>query len=262
MTPNSWMENSGALMVAYARHNSGVLGTLRQRLLTRALSAHMPAGPQRIIDVGGGEGHQAIALARAGHRVVLLDPDAAMLAAAEQRLAQQEQAVRDRVTMVLGYGENAADVVTGQFDVVCCHGILMYIDDPAAILKSIVSVAWPGALISVLASNADAVAMRPALQGRWADALAILETGSDDETARYVPGRADTVENIQAILTEARATVMTWYGVRVFSDHLGDVPPGEDFESLCELEWAAGARDPYRKVARLFHVIARRDADQ
>lgn len=259
MTSNSWIENSPALVAAYARHNDGILGALRQRLLARALSVHMPPWPQRVIDIGGGEGHQAISLARGGHNVVLLDPDPAMLEGARRRLADEEQAVRNRVALVHGYGENAPELTDGTFDMACCHGILMYLDDPVVMLQSVVSLVRPGGLISVLAMNADAIAMRPGLQGRWADANVALTTG-EDNGARHIAGRTHTVGDVEAILTAAGAPVLTWYGMRIFSDHLGDATPGPDFDELCELEWAAGVRDPYRRVARLFHLIAQRNA--
>lgn len=257
---NSWMANSAALVEAYARHNDGVLGALRQRLLSRALATHMPPWPQRVIDVGGGAGHQALELARAGHHVVLLDPDPAMLRAAETRLAAEEPGVRDRVRTVLGYGEDAP-ALTGEacFDVVCCHGILMYLSEPGPLLRGLAALAAPGALLSVLAINGDAIAMRPAMMGRWADALATLESGVE-EGGRNLAHRADSVEEVSRLLAAAGAPPITWYGLRLFADHLGDVAPGPDFEDLCELEWLAGTRDPYRLVARLFHVLARRSA--
>lgn len=257
---NTWMASSAALVEAYAQHNLGVRGAIRQRLLSRALARHLPAGPAGIIDIGGGEGHQAIDLARAGHRVVLLDPDPAMLTAARGRLRAEPPAVRDRVRLVLGYGEEAPDLVTGQFDAVCCHGILMYVDQPATLLQALARLTRPGGVISVLAKNGAALAMRPALEGRWADALATLHTGVD-AGGQTVASRADTVEAVAAILARAGAETRAWYGLRIFSDHLGDAPVGPDFEVLCELEWEAGCRDPYRAAARLFHLIAQRSAD-
>jgi hypothetical protein len=57
----------------------------------------------------------------------------------------------------------------------------------------------------------------------------------------------------------AGLTVESWYGVRVFADHLGEELPGEDLPEVLELEWEAGKREPYRSVARLIHVIGRKD---
>lgn len=258
---NSWMPNSPALVEAYARHNEGVLGVLRQRLLARALRSHMPPWPQRVIDVGGGAGHQAIGLARAGHQVVLLDPDPAMLRAAQLRLAGEQPQVRARVELVRGFGEDAAALVgEAGFDVVCCHGILMYLQEPSALLGVLARLAAPGGLLSVLAINGEAIAMRPAMRGRWADALATLDSGVE-EGGGNLGHRGDSVEEVSGLLAAAGAPTLAWYGLRVFCDHLGDVAPGPDLEDLCELEWRAGMRDPYRRVARLFHLLARRAAE-
>ena len=58
--------------------------------------------------------------------------------------------------------------------------------------------------------------------------------------------------------TEAGFTVERWYGVMVFTDHLGDSTPGEDLPEILELEWEGGKRDPYRSVGRLIHVVGRK----
>jgi S-adenosylmethionine-dependent methyltransferase len=258
MLANTWKANAEGLTSAYARHSDSLLGALRQALLTRGLSVNLPAGPQRIIDVGGGAGLQAILLARAGHDVVLLDPDPRMLASARTALASETQQVQSRVSLVRGSGESATSLVGTGFDVVCCHGVLMYLDEPTALLRELVGLARPGGLISVLAKNADAIAMRSGLDGRWTDALTALTNGFEAED-RYVASRADSVDAISDLLAELKACPRTWYGIRIFTDHLGEVPVGSDFDDILELEWAAGLREPYRRVARLFHVIAHRE---
>ncbi|MBV9095562.1 MAG: hypothetical protein JO132_17100, partial [Streptosporangiaceae bacterium] len=53
--------------------------------------------------------------------------------------------------------------------------------------------------------------------------------------------------------------VTAWYGVRVFTDAAPDAaaaPP--DLEALLACEERAGRTDPYRQVAALTHLIARR----
>jgi S-adenosylmethionine-dependent methyltransferase len=254
---NTWTGTRADLATAYARHTGSLRGALRHALVTRALLTHLPDTPQRILDVGGGAGIQALALARAGHHVTILDPDLVMLGDAEQALTPQPREIAERVALVAGPGEDAAALVGDGFDAVCCHGVLMYLTDPTTMLQALTAAVRPGGLISVLAKNADALAMRPGMEGRWADALDLVTATT--ETGRLgVTSRADTLTGVQSTLAETGADTVAWYGVRVFTDHLRDTPVGPDFDHILDLEWAAGARDPYRQVARLFHLVARR----
>jgi hypothetical protein len=67
--------------------------------------------------------------------------------------------------------------------------------------------------------------------------------------------RGDTVEDLYEAFRETGVEALHWYGVRVFTDHLGDRTPGEDLPEVLELEWEAGQREPYRSVARLIHLV-------
>jgi S-adenosylmethionine-dependent methyltransferase len=42
-------------------------GVIRHTLVARQLGEHLPRLPARIVDIGGGAGHQAIPLARKGY---------------------------------------------------------------------------------------------------------------------------------------------------------------------------------------------------
>jgi S-adenosylmethionine-dependent methyltransferase len=255
---NTWTDTPENLAVSYARHNQTLRGALRHALVARALITHLPRSPQRILDVGGGAGHQAIGLARAGHQVTILDPDEAMLDTARTRLAREPDDLQTRVCLVEGAGEEAVEITGGGFDAVCCHGVLMYLDNPDPLLRALVASVRPGALISILAKNAAALAMRPGIEGRWAEALDVLDA-TVETGGLGVATRADSVATITSALAGEGASTLAWYGVRVFTDHLRDAPVGPDFDHICDLEWAAGARDPYRQVGRLFHLIAQRD---
>ncbi|MFI0424034.1 methyltransferase domain-containing protein [Spongiactinospora sp. 9N601] len=257
---NTWTSASGGdLSAGYARHSGTLRGALRQALVARALRVHLPAAPQRVLDIGGGDAHQAVQLARAGHQVTVLDTDPQMLQRARERLAGEPEPVRQRIHLVQGAGEDAVDLVGGGHDVVCCHGVLMYVQDPRPLVQAAVKAARPGGgLVSLLTKNATALAMRPALERRWADALAVMDAATEIGNLG-VATRADSLEALQALLAGAGAGAATvaWYGVRVFTDHLGDEPVGEGFDQVLEAEWEAGRRDPYRRVGRQIHVIAR-----
>src|SRR5579859_6800470 len=110
MVADSWLDCPGkrGLGESYARHCQTLRGAIRHALVLRRLITCLPRGRQRILDVGGGDGNEAIALARLGHDVVLLDADRCMLRRAEQALASESRAVSQRVQTVLGRGEEAA----------------------------------------------------------------------------------------------------------------------------------------------------------
>lgn len=235
-------------------------GVVRLGLIDRQLSEHLPGPPARVCDVGGGAGHNSIPLARRGYEVTILDPSEEMLQEARRSLAAEEEAVRGRMKLVGGSGEDASHIFgDGAFDVVLCHGVLIYLENPDPLISALSAVARPGAAISILTKNADALAMRPALEGRYKEALALFDAKREMNRLGIVT-RTDTVLELTAKLEEYGIRLEQWYGVRVFTDHLDDRPPGPELPEVLEAEWEAGRRDPYRGVARLVHLVGRKDA--
>jgi hypothetical protein len=49
---------------------------------------------------------------------------------------------------------------------------------------------------------------------------------------------------MRAALERHQLGVLAWYGIRVFTDHLGDEPPGDDSALAVEAEWRAGKPIP------------------
>lgn len=246
------------LAAPYLRTRESLRNVVRHALIARQLRAHLPEPPARILDVGGGSGHQSVPLAHEGYEVTILDPSPTMLDRARETLASETDAVRRRVWLMEGDGERAAETLSGQrFDAVLCHGVLMYLEDPQPMIQALSAIALPGAVVSVLAKNASALAMRPALEGRYVDALSLLDV--DRDVGRLgVETRADSVEDLSAAFREAGIETVRWYGIRVFTDHLSDALPGPELDDVLRLELEAGGRDPYRGVARLIHLIGRK----
>ncbi|POX40158.1 SAM-dependent methyltransferase [Streptomyces sp. Ru73] len=240
----------------------GIRNTVRQELVARQLeeqiTARFPVGQRlRVLDVGLGQGTQALRLARAGHKVTGLESDPTMLAAARATLAGEPAGIQERVRLIEGDGrETGVHFLPGTFDVVLCHGVLMYVDEPDPMLAGLARVLAPGGLLSVLVRNADALALRPGLSGDWDTALAAFDS------ARYknrlgLSVRADHLSELTATLAGIGAPLHAWYGVRLFTDLAADdtlPPPVEELTRLLAAEERAGRTDPYRAVAALLHL--------
>jgi len=226
------------------------------RQLDEQIAARFPVGQRlRVLDVGMGQGTQALRLARAGHQVTGLEQDAKMLSVAREALAAEPEGIRGRVRLIEGDGrETGVHFLPGSFDVVLCHGVLMYVEEPDALLAGLARMLAPGGLLSLLVRNADALAMRPGLSGDWSSALASFDTTA--YTNRLgLDVRADRLATLTSTLAGIGAPLHAWYGVRVFTDTAVDgaaVPP--DVESLLAVEERAGRTDPYRQVAALLHL--------
>ncbi|MEU5246660.1 methyltransferase domain-containing protein, partial [Streptomyces asoensis] len=150
------------------------------RQLDEQIVGRYPVGQRlRVLDVGMGQGTQALRLARLGHQVTGLERDATMIAAAREALCGEPEGIRERMRIIEGDGrDTGVHFLPGSFDVVLCHGVLMYVEEPDALLAGLARMLAPGGLLSLLVRNADALAMRPGLSGDWAGALGGFDTVS------------------------------------------------------------------------------------
>ena len=240
------------------------LGTLRQvvrqEVVARQLAGCVPdLPPRRVLDIGCGQGTQALLLARRGHVVAGLDSSAQLLDDFRAALAVEPAEVGDRVRPVQGEAEAITDLFApSSFDVVLCQGVLMYFPDPGPLLDAIAQVVVPGGIVSLLVRNGDALAMRPGLLGDW-DGVGKAFDGVAYLNRIGVDARADRLEDLTAALARRRMHVAQWYGVRVFTDTAAsDAPLPDDatLDAILQFEERAGRTDPYRRVAALLHLIA------
>ncbi|NJP71426.1 methyltransferase domain-containing protein [Streptomyces sp. C1-2] len=229
------------------------------RQLDEQIAGRFPVGQRlRVLDVGMGQGTQALRLLRAGHRVTGLERDARMLSAAHEALAAEPEGVRERMRIIEGDGrDTGVHFLPGSFDVVLCHGVLMYVEEPDPLVAGLARMLAPGGLLSLLVRNGDALAMRPGLSGDWQSALAAFDTTA--YTNRLgLEVRADRLEALTATLAGIGAPLHAWYGVRVLTDTVpdGTPPPAaeDELSALLAAEERAGRTDPYRRVAALLHL--------
>ena len=243
---------------------ASVKGYVRTYVLHQHLLEHLPPPPATVLDVGGGAGHQSFPLAHAGYEVTVLDSSPAMLDKARGRLQAMTLDARERVTLLEAAGEDAQQAVDGRhFDAVLCHGVLGYLEDPAPLVDQLCRCAAPGGIVSVMTANADASAVRPALERRWEDALASFDTRTEIGVLG-VPGRADTVDEIGDLMRAGGVEPVRRYGVWLFVDWLEfggvelDPADSEQVAATAAVELEASRRDPYRQLSRVFHLVGRK----
>ncbi|MEU1465331.1 methyltransferase domain-containing protein [Streptomyces sp. NPDC005727] len=226
------------------------------RQLDEQIAGRFPVGQRlRVLDVGMGQGTQALRLARLGHQVTGVEQDATMIATARRALAGEPEGIRERVRLVQGDGrDTGVHFLPGSFDVVLCHGVLMYVEEPDPLVAGLARMLAPGGLLSLLVRNGDALAMRPGLSGDWAGTVAAF--GATSYRNRLgLDVRADRLSALTATLAGIAAPLHAWYGVRVFTDTAADdaeIP--DDLRTLLAAEERAGRTDPYRSVAALLHL--------
>lgn len=240
-------------------------GMVRTYVLDRQLREHLPPPPASVLDVGGGAGHQSFLLAQAGYEVTLLDSSPAMLAKAGQRLQNLPEPARQRVRLIRADAEHAVDAVDGRrFDAVLCHGVLGYLAHPEPVVEQLCRCADSAGIVSIMTGNAHAMAVRPALEQRWDDALAAFDTDTEVGVLG-LPTRADTVEGLGGILVDHGVQPLTWYGVWLFTDWLEfggvalDAADTTRVKATAVVEFEAGRRDPYRGLSRVFHLLGRKE---
>jgi len=216
--------------------------------------------PLRVVDAGGGSGGFAVPLAELGHDVTVVDPSPDSLAALERRAA--ETGTAPRVHAVQGDAAGLVDIVgAGSVDLVLCHSVLEFVDDPAVALAAVATVLRPGGVASILAANRVAAVVARVAAGRLAEARRLL----DDPTGWAGDGdplvRRFGIDELHRLVGAAGLTPRLTHGVRVFADV---VPPAlvdgdpDAAGELLALEHSAADRTEFLAVATQLHVLAER----
>src|ERR1700723_2323216 len=149
-SPGSERFQSGANKYAAYLETPG--GRLRSDLAFANLHDFLPQQaeqPLRALDLGCGTGATAIRLARLGIHVTAVDCSAAMLDIA--RRAALEGGVAEKIVVKHGEASQLASLFPARsFDVILCHNILEYVDDPAAVLRDAALAPGAGPLVGSL----------------------------------------------------------------------------------------------------------------
>jgi S-adenosylmethionine-dependent methyltransferase len=239
--------------VAVDFRRDGVRSSLVWDVLSTVVSARTAATGRAaldIVDVGGGTGGLAVPFAALGHHVTVVDPSPDALAAAQRRAAEAGA----RLASVQGEAASL-DSLVGPADLVICHNVLEYVDEPADAMSAIARVLRPSAMVSVLASNAVAAVLHRALAGRFAEARVLLADAAAAAPRRF------TLPELIALVEQAGLRPGEAHGLRIFTGLVpGALLDGDAAatEALRALEEAAASTPPLRDIAAQLHVLGHR----
>lgn len=234
---------------------------LKNRLVADTLGAVLPHAPAQILDAGGGNGVEALALARQGYRVTLLDSAAAMLAEARQTAIAEGLA--DRCVIIQGdVAQMGEHVPPATFDAVLCHNVLQYVPDVPQLLADLGHVLRSGGLLSLLSINRHSVPFQAAfLHHDLERALRSLDERQQLTTIFATPMTLFTADEAITMLEGQGFTIIAHVGIRCICDYWGSNEEKQRPEVMAQIE-ALERRlmhtHPYKDLARYYQILARR----
>jgi SAM-dependent methyltransferase len=249
-----------------------VRNVVRQEMISRQLDRHLRTPSARVLDVGAGQGTQSIRLARAGHRVLAVEPDRGMRGVLRAALGAEPAEVQDRVAVREGSIGGLAKVTGGEvYEVVLLLGVLMYLQASEPIIAELAAHVAPGGFLALAARTTTSALWRPAARQDWQAALAAFDEHdlalAEGRDMRYIneigaPARADNLDALASAATGHGLVLENWYGVRIAVDQeeLDPAPPSDprELSALLDVEERLGATDPYRQLGQLAHLILRK----
>lgn len=249
--PRSVTDPSEEATLSEPRRRRSVSQAHLLNLLSAQLADHGVPAPAEVVDIGGGTGGVATALAALGHRITVVDPSPDALASLERRTA--EAGLAGHIRAVQGDANDLLAIVgPAGADVVICHRVLEVVDSPAEALSAMEAILRLGGVLSLLVSQRHSVVLTQALNGHIAAAR-----------RSYADPLRFEHDQVVALVERAGFEVLVSQGIGALSDHVPEAliesEPGA-YAELYALE-SEISRDPtFRAMAPLVHVLARTGA--
>lgn len=237
---------------------SGLKGAVRLAILERDFAQHLPfvsappVAPLRILDAGGGQGQFSLLLARLGHRVVICDISAEMLALAEHTV--KEAQIEASVTLInCAIQDLPQHIEDCQFDLVLCHAVMEWLAEPRTLLPYLQQYLKPAGHISLTFYNRQSLIYKNLLRGNFKKVIAQDFTGARGSLTPINPLEP---EQVTQWATELNFNIVVSSGIRVFHDYIFDATVrDQNPKSLLALELQFSQLEPYRSLGRYIHLL-------
>ncbi len=243
-------------------------GWLRQQILYQDLQQIPflnqqiePNSTANVLDVGGGLGQMSDWLAQQGHQVCFTEPAEDMRAEAQVLFDNQQQ--QHNYAFPVQVYDYKLQQISEQLEpaqLVVCHAVLEWLHQPQEALSHIATMMQPDGWLSLMFFNEHGLRFSNIVKGNYDKALRDTLDGTG-QRLRLTPISPQDPETVIQGLRDQGLEIVSVAGIRIFNDYLRDKDPSEeDLLKVQELEWRYCHQDPYWRLGRYIHVIARKPA--
>jgi phosphoribosylformimino-5-aminoimidazole carboxamide ribotide isomerase len=232
-------------------------------LVEHNLKKHIPVNspPLRILDAGGGNGLDSLALARMNHQIDLVDISQQMLNDARSNAALA--GVTDRLhTHAMDIFSIDKEFPANEFDIVLCHNVIQFVDEVNPLIETLLQVIKPGGFLSLITTNQYSLPYHAAFLEQDLDkAFALLDASDQYNSIFEVDVHEYRPDEVIEWLTAKGLSLEKHYGIRCLYNYWGTNELKEDsavYGKLKKLEMEFTDREPYKQTARQFQLIARK----
>lgn len=222
-------------------------GKVRHAVLAKALTKFIQGEHKlNVLDAGGGTGLMSEVFAKMGHTVTLVDVSKDVLNIAHKSLNKFNN---------LTIKQDDILNIEGSFDLIICHALLEWLDNPKEYLGHLASLLKLNGSLSLSFFNRDAKEFSNLLYGNFD----YIERGMPSRnTVRLNPTNPQRPNDIIDFVTSSLdMTIENTMGVRCFHDYMNHADRDRvDFKQILELEWRYGRKEPYKYLGKYFHILA------
>lgn len=238
-------------------------GRIRREIARHNLKGHLThmQHGMTVLDAGCGVVDAAYLPVEEARSVVFLDFSEKMLDAAKARLAEKYgPSAGICFTFILGGVEHLETLLPHiRFDLILCHNLLEYVEQPRMILGSLIGKLNPGGILSLIAANRFSEPVKKALVDRDLEGalLALNQTECKAGVFGNLGKKAFSLRELEELVKGFGLIERGRYGIRVFTDYLETRTDlnSLDYDGLLKLEKEASGLLPYVHIARYIHLV-------
>lgn len=202
---------------------------------------------KEVLDFGSGFGLVADFLAQ-NNQVTAIEPNDEMIAEQKQNFHYHQ--LQGSLGML-------KEIPSARFDLIVCHNVLEYVDEPALYLAEFSRVLKEGGQISLIKHNEVGRIMQTVVFANDTNLALDLLSGKSYQSHTMGMGQATYYEIADLLQkVDIELTVQDYQGIRIFYGLQDNaVKTADDWrEKMLEIELAVCQQSPYRDIAAFQHI--------